>query len=110
MKTRSAKNKGRRLQNLIRDKILELFPKLTSDDVRSTAMGQSGMDIQLSPAAQKAFPFAIECKNNKKFVGYTYMKQAEGNAEKLTPIVVVKADRKKPVVIIDLDIFLGLVR
>jgi len=34
MKTRSAKNKGKRLQNDVRDLILETFTELEQDDVR----------------------------------------------------------------------------
>ena len=36
IKPSSAKAKGRRLQQLVRDKILALFPALTDQDVRST--------------------------------------------------------------------------
>ena len=63
MKSRSAKNKGKRLQNQVRDLLLEKFQQLEEDDVRSTTMGDSGEDILLSPAARKLFPFSVECKN-----------------------------------------------
>ncbi len=56
MKPRSAKNKGKRLQNAVRDMILENFTQLEPDDVVSTLMGDSGTDIKLSPAARKLFP------------------------------------------------------
>ena len=49
----SSKAKGRLGQQEVRDKILKTFPELEPDDVRSTAMGQSGEDIQLSPRARK---------------------------------------------------------
>ena len=61
MKTRSAKNKGKRLQNSVRDILLETFTQLEEDDIKSTTMGESGEDIQLSPAARKLIPYAIEC-------------------------------------------------
>jgi hypothetical protein len=48
MKPRSAKNKGKRLQNAVRDMILENFTQLEPDDVVSTLMGDSGTDIKLS--------------------------------------------------------------
>ena len=66
MKTRSAKNKGKRLQNKVRDLILEKFQTLEPDEVRSTTMGDSGEDVLLSPAARKKFPFSVECKNQEK--------------------------------------------
>ena len=48
MKTRSAKNKGKRLQNTVRDILLETFKEdLDPDDVKSAVMGDSGEDIQL---------------------------------------------------------------
>ena len=62
MNTRSRKNKGKRLQNKIRDLLLETFQnELEPDDIKSTTMGESGEDIQLSPAARKFIPYAIEC-------------------------------------------------
>ena len=48
MKTRSAKNKGKRLQNSVRDILLETFKdQLEPDDIKSTTMGESGEDIKL---------------------------------------------------------------
>ena len=49
MKSRSAKNKGKRLQNSFRDLLLETFTQLEPDDIRSAIMGESGEDIKLSP-------------------------------------------------------------
>ena len=41
MKSRSAKNKGKRLQNSVRDLLLETFNQLEPDDIRSAIMGES---------------------------------------------------------------------
>ncbi len=54
--TRNAKAKGRLGQQEVRDKLLETFPDLEPDDIKSTVMGDSGEDIQLSPAARKIIP------------------------------------------------------
>jgi len=62
----SRKSKGRRLQQFVRDMILENFDHLEPDDVRSTSMGAGGEDVLLSPAARKVFPFSVECKNVEK--------------------------------------------
>ena len=76
MKARSAKNKGKRLQNKVRDLILEKFNKqLEPDDVRSITMGDSGEDILLSPAARRLFPFSVECKNQEKLNEMSYLKK-----------------------------------
>lgn len=65
MKTRSAKAKGRRLQDSVRKLLLENFPQLEDDDIKTAIMGESGEDIHLSPAARKLIPYSIECKNQE---------------------------------------------
>ena len=84
MKPRSAKNKGKRLQNKVRDLILEKFQQLEEDDVRSTTMGDSGEDVLLSPAARKLFPFSVECKNQEKLNIWSALEQTENNSEQLS--------------------------
>ena len=108
MKSRSAKNKGKRLQNKVRDLILEKFDTLEDDDVRSTTMGDSGEDVLLSPAARKLFPFSIECKNQEKLNIWESYKQASDNAGKYEPIVVIKRNNQKPLVLIDAEYFVRL--
>ena len=97
MKTSSAKGKGRRLQQWTRDQILETFEELEPDDVRSTSMGASGMDVQLSPAAQKLFGFAVECKNvESRLMFGKHLNSAEANAGHLEPMLVIKKNGKAP--------------
>ena len=108
--TASRKSKGRLLQQWTRDKILELNPELEPDDCKSTSMGAGGEDVQLSPAAREMVPLSIECKARAKFAGYAFMEQAVSNSHKVQPVVVVKADRKKPLVMVDADYFFTLVR
>ena len=103
MKTRSAKNKGKRLQNDVRDLILETFTELEPDDVRSTTMGDSGEDILLSPAARKLFPFSVECKNQEKLNIWSSLQQAEDNAGEPIPLAVFKRNRSKTYVAFELD-------
>ena len=68
MRTSSCKAKGRRLQQLVRDDLraFGVTYGLEDDDIKSTTMGESGVDIQLSPAAKKVWGLAIECKNVEK--------------------------------------------
>lgn len=75
MRPQSAKAKGRRLQQEIRDAILAAFPDLEPGDVRSTSMGASGEDILLSPAAFKRFPFSVEAKNRETLNIWDALKQ-----------------------------------
>lgn len=108
--TASRKAKGRKLQQLVRDKVLKTFPHLDPEDVRSTAMGQGGMDVQLSPLAGASFPYAVECKRNRAFAVYGPYTQASTNAGKYEPLLVIQGDRQKPLAIIDLDHFMELTK
>ena len=93
MRTSSAKAKGRRLQQWVRDRLLEAASWLEPDDVRSTSMGASGEDILLSPKARETFPVSIECKNVESLSIWSAMAQAEGNAGDHTPVLFFKRNR-----------------
>jgi len=109
MKPQSAKAKGRRLQQQVRDILLDLYPQLKADDIRSTGMGQTGEDVQLSPAARAVIPFQIECKNKKEVAVINWLKQAATHGEHI-PIVVAKQNHSDPVVVIDALTFFKLMR
>ena len=70
--SKTAKQKGRLGQQEIRDALLEAFPELEPDDVKSTVMGDTGADIQLSPAARKLIPISIEVKRRKSGLKTVY--------------------------------------
>jgi hypothetical protein len=109
MKPRSAKNKGKRLQNTIRDLILEKFDsKLEPDDVRSITMGDSGEDILLSPAARRLFPFSVECKNQEKLNIWSALEQAEENSGDHSPLVIFKRNRSKTYAVLEFEELLKL--
>jgi len=109
MKPASAKQKGRILQQLLRDKILAHFPTLEQDDVKSTSMGAGGEDVQLSPAARKLLPVQFECKNKASYSVYKDYQQAttHGNYE---PVLCIKQNHSKPLIVIDLDYYLRIMR
>ena len=109
MKTRSAKNKEKRLQNSVRDILLETFKEqLEPDDIKSTTMGESGEDIQLSPAARKIIPFAFECKNQEKLNIWSSLEQAEENANDHEPLLVFKRNRSKTYAVLRIEILMDL--
>lgn len=109
MKTSSCKAKGRKLQQYVRDRIIAVFPIFTTLDVRSTSMGAGGVDIQLSTAARERLQFAVECKSNARHAVYSLYSQAVSNAKGDNPVLVIKQNGDKPLVVIDLDYFLTLV-
>ena len=109
MKTSSGKAKGRRLQNKIRDLLLEHFSdKLEQDDIRSQIMGMSGEDIVLSPAARKLFPFSVECKAQEKLSIWSSLEQAEGNSGDHTPLLIFKRNRSKTYAVLEFEELLKL--
>ena len=109
MKTRSAKNKGKRLQNDVRDLILETFTELEPDDVRSTTMGESGEDILLSPAARKHIPYSFECKNQESLNIWSSLQQAEENSGDYDPVLIFKRNRSKTYAVINIEKFIELI-
>ena len=67
------------------------------------------MDLHLSPAAQKLFPFACEAKRTEKLSVPSWWEQAKANSnEKLKPLIITKQNRKEPLVILSLTDFLNL--
>jgi len=88
MKTASAKAKGRSTQKFVASELGRIF-ELEEGDVESRPMGSGGVDIMLSPAAKRKFPFSVECKHTRKHPGHAEYKQAKANAKKdTTPAVV----------------------
>lgn len=107
---KAAKAKGRKLQQVVRDKIIELLKPhgIIPEDVKSTAMGQGGEDVQLSPLARTFLPVSVECKSHKAFAVYKPYEQAETASGDNEPLLVIKGDRKKPLAVIDLDYYFYL--
>lgn len=96
MKTSSAKAKGRRLAAAFARMIREAFG-LEEDDVRVTPSGVNGPDVQLSPLAQRVFPFAVESKNTESLNIWKAIAQAKEHVKPgQTPIVVFARNRTSP--------------
>lgn len=109
MRPQSAKAKGRKLQKEVRNAILETFPTLHPDDVRSTSMGAAGEDILLSHAARTAFPYSVECKNVERLNIWEAIQQAKDNAGPHTPMVAFKRNSHEKWAAIPFDHFMELV-
>tara|TARA_B100000073_G_C23570533_1_gene507939 strand:- start:129 stop:473 length:345 start_codon:yes stop_codon:yes gene_type:complete len=107
---RSRKSKGAAFQKEIREVLLEKFgDKLEPDDIKTAVMGESGIDIKLSPAAQRLFPWAVEAKRTEKVSLRAWWDQARANStEKLKPLLITKQNRKEPLVVMSLEDFLNL--
>ncbi len=109
MKTSSAKNKGRTLQKLLVKSILQKFPTLSEHDVRSTSMGATGVDVLLSSASLKLFPFSVECKNLARIAVYSLYEQAVANKlDGTKALLVIKQNRSNPLVVLSLEDFMEI--
>ena len=104
MKTQSAKGKGRRFQQCVRDMLIE-HRDVHPEDIESRSMGAGGEDIIMARDARKKFPFSIECKNVEKLNVYEAYAQAEANSGDHEPILFMKKNRKKPLVVVDAEWF-----
>jgi len=107
MRPASAKAKGRALQDWTRKKLIEVFD-IHEEDIKTAVMGESGEDIKMARAAREKFPFSVECKNVERLNVWEAYDQAKENSGKYEPIVVMKKNRKKPLVVIDAETFIKL--
>jgi len=107
MKTQSAKAKGRRLQQWIRDKLIEEL-QVHPEDIESRSMGAGGEDLIMARAAREKFPYSIECKNVEKLNVWDAYSQASENSGNYEPIVVMKKNGKKPLVVVDAEYFVKM--
>ena len=107
MKTQSAKAKGRKLQQWVRDQIIEQL-EVHPEDIESRSMGAGGEDLIMARAARQKFPFSVECKNVEKLNVWDAYEQAKSNSKNHEPIVVMKKNQKKPLVVVDADFFISL--
>ena len=109
---KSSKAKGRRLQNMIRDRLRAVFSSsLEEDDIKSQTMGMTGEDIVLSPAARKLIPYSIECKNVERLNVWQSLKQAESNVQDgCSPALIIKRNQTEPYIILSLETWISLIR
>jgi len=107
MKTSSAKAKGRNLQKWVVDKLVEHLDA-DREDIESRPMGSQGEDVIMGKQTRQIFPYSVECKNVEKLNVWDAYDQASANCKGYEPIVVMKKNRKKPLVVIDAEYFLKL--
>ena len=107
MKTSSAKQKGRKLQQWMRDlliKKLDIHP----EDLESRSMGSQGEDLIMARAAREKFPLSIECKNQESVNVWKSYEQATENSGEYEPVLVIKRNQSKPLVVIDAEYFVSM--
>ena len=105
MRPQSAKAKGRLFQQWVRDQLIE-NRNIHPEDIESRSMGAGGEDLIMARDARQKFPFSIECKNQEKLNVYDAYDQACANSGDHEPILFMKKNRKKPLVVIDAEYFI----
>ena len=107
----SRKAKGRRLQQAVRQDLVDRLG-IDPGDILSTAMGQGGCDLYLSPAARAQFPFGVECKAQERIALPEWWQQCTANAaaEGLTPLLVFRRNREDALAVLRWTDLLSLLR
>jgi hypothetical protein len=109
MKPQSCKGKGRRFQQKIARSILDAFPPLKEDDVRSTSMGAQGEDILLSTHARTILPLSIECKCVEKINIWDCLEQTKKNSrDDVSPCLVFSRNRSPSYAVVEWETLLSL--
>ena len=109
MKTQSRKAKGRRLQQKFMQLLIEKLD-IDPEDIESRSMGAGGEDLIMSKAARHKFPYSIECKNQESLNIWKAWEQANGNKGLYEPLVVIKKNGVKPLVVLDAVNFLEMIK
>ena len=107
MKTSSAKQKGRKLQQWMRDLLIEKLG-VHPEDIESRGMGSQGEDLIMARAAREKFPLSIECKNQEAVNVWKSYEQASENSGEYEPVLVIKRNKSKPLVVIDAEYFVSM--
>ena len=110
MKQTSRRAKGKKLQKILRDKLLKAFPHLHQGDIRVAKTGENGEDLKLSRIARRLIPYQWECKNQQKFKTiYSFWDQSVRHG-KYEPVLVIKQNSRRSLAVVDLDQLIDLIK
>ena len=107
MRTSSAKAKGRRFQQWVRDQLIEQLD-VHPEDIESRSMGAGGEDLIMARAAREKFPYSIECKNQESLNIWKAYEQSTENSGDYEPVCFIKRNNQKPFVVVDAEYFVRL--
>ena len=107
MRTSSAKAKGRRFQQWVRDQLIEQLD-VHPEDIESRSMGAGGEDLIMARAAREKFPYSIECKNQESLNIWKAYEQSTENSGDYEPVCFIKRNNQKPLVVVDAEYFIRI--
>lgn len=111
MRTSSAKAKGKRLCQEVKELLKMYEQSLTDDDIIIMPTSVPGSDLRLSHNAKRFFPFDIECKNQEKLNIWESIKQSETRAKMdEIPLVVFSRNRSEVYACLNIKAFLDLMK
>jgi hypothetical protein len=102
------KAKGRQAVTEVRDLMLTAFIHLSPDDVYKPVGTVPGPDLHLSAAATRVFPYSVEVKKTERLAIWEALKQAEANANGLTPALFFTRNNTRMYVAIPAEHFVEL--
>jgi hypothetical protein len=118
--SQSRKAKGRKLQQLVEQRLKLQFPHLRDNDIRSTSMGCAGDDLILSPHALECLPYNFEMKWHEKLSLWETMRQVmvryrknlgpDDGSPLTLPAMVVKRNNADPLAVIPFGHMCNLLR
>ena len=71
-------------------------------------MGAGGEDLIMARAAREKFPYSVECKNQEKINLWESYNQAQQNSKNHGPVVILKRNNSKPLILVDAEYFVKL--
>lgn len=112
MNIQSAKAKGRRLAQDLKDALIDaLSEHLVQHDILVTSSSVPGPDLYLSPRARELLNMQFECKNQERVSVWAAIEQCQTNCRAgETPVVVIARNRVKPQVLLPLTAFANILR
>lgn len=109
MKPQSAKQKGRKFQQWVRELLIETL-NIHPEDIESRSMGAGGEDLIMARAARQKFPYSIECKNVERLNFWDAYAQAAANSGNYEPILFAKRNRTEAIVVVSAEHFVRLLQ
>jgi hypothetical protein len=112
MRTSSAKAKGRRASQEVKDLLLKYAPDLSPADISVVPSGVTGEDLWLSPKARELYAFSPEVKNQEAINIWAAFEQAKGHAvgTTFTPVLFFRRNRSELMVCIRAEDFIKAIR
>lgn len=111
MRISSAKAKGRRACEEVKELLEKYAPDLREGDIRVTSSSVGGEDLLLSPRAKELYNFAVEVKNQESLNIWASFEQAETHVKgEETPILFYKRNRSELMVSLRAEDFVKLIR